>query len=445
MKYVYRIHRWISLLCAVFFLLLCLTGLPLLFKEEINEWNQLQPPEKPQPLSYSTLWQGLEQGMQAIQAAYPQKRIKAVSAKADRGELLFRLQDLNNSPHLSASGAETEQQVAYQVGTQTLTDQSGIALKYPALPDFLQLMSTLHVRLGLGKGGMLFLGCFCLLSCLSLISGFWLYAPVLKKLPSGMIRRHSRRTLWSDWHKFTGLAAGMWALVLCLSGVMIVLFSLGYSSYLMAARSEAAQQLPAYRQNQITVPPWTALQTANQALDNEAVIFLKMPEPKSNLYTLYIKPLAAGPDDFMGQPLFVAASAGEKSGPAACFRKPLPWYLPVTAVFVNLHTHNHALLVTKIIWSVYILITMAMIISGIYVWLTRWKNTVYRQENPTAPPNLLKSGWVLLSMFGLLPLGGLVISLYGGYFEMAGTLALFLPLLLFAMVWYKNKINADSP
>lgn len=439
MKYVYTIHRWASLLCAVFFLMLCLTGLPLLFKEEINEWNQLQPPEKPQPLSYSTLWQGLEQGIQAIQAAYPQKRIKAVSAKAARGELLFRLQDLTNSPNLAASEAGKEQQVAYHVRTQALTDQSGIALKYPALPDFLQWMSTLHVRLGLGKGGMLLLGGFCLLSCLSLASGFWLYAPLLKKLPAGIIRRHFRRTLWSDWHKLTGLAAGVWALVLCLSGVMIVLFSLGYSSYLTAARSEAAQQLPTYSQNQITVRPWTALQMANQALNNEAVIFLKMPEPKSNLYTLYIKPLAAGPDDFMGQPLFVAASAGEKSGPAACFRKPLPWYLPVTAVFVNLHTHNHALLVTKIIWSIYILITMAMIISGLYVWLTRWKNAVYRQNIPLPSPNRLKSGGILLSMFVLFPLGGPVISLYGGYFELAGTLALFLPLLLFAMVWYKNK------
>lgn len=442
MKYVYRIHRWTSLICVLLFLLLCLTGLPLLFKEEINEWNQLRPPENPQPLSYATLWQGLEQGIQTIQADYPQKTIKTISAKADKGDLIFRLQDLADKKHPSAANTAKEVQLAYHVQTQTFTDQSTLSLKYPALQDCLQLLSSLHVRLGLGREGMLFLGFFCLLSCLSLLSGCWLYAPPLRKLAAGMLRNHSRRIFWSDWHKLTGLAAGMWALVLCLSGVMIVLFSLGYSSYLTAARSEAAQQLPAYSQNQVTVPPWTALQTASQALDNEAVIFLKMPEPKSNLYTLYIKPLAAGPDDFMGQPLFVAASAGEKSGPASCFRKPLPWYLPVIAVFVNLHTHNHALLATKIIWSVYSLITMAMIISGICVWLTRWNNTVYRQAPPLTVPVMVKSGWAILSIFGLLPLGGLAVSLYGGYFELAGALALFLPLLLFAMMWYKNKITS---
>ena len=43
MLLLYRLHRWISAICAVFFLLLCLTGLPLLFKEEITQWNRVEP------------------------------------------------------------------------------------------------------------------------------------------------------------------------------------------------------------------------------------------------------------------------------------------------------------------------------------------------------------------------------------------------------------------
>jgi uncharacterized iron-regulated membrane protein len=32
------IHKWTSLICTLFVLALCLTGLPLIFKEEINGW-----------------------------------------------------------------------------------------------------------------------------------------------------------------------------------------------------------------------------------------------------------------------------------------------------------------------------------------------------------------------------------------------------------------------
>ncbi|WHZ14159.1 MAG: hypothetical protein OJF52_000994 [Nitrospira sp.] len=34
----YLIHRWTSLVCTAFLLLLCLTGLPLIFWDEIGHW-----------------------------------------------------------------------------------------------------------------------------------------------------------------------------------------------------------------------------------------------------------------------------------------------------------------------------------------------------------------------------------------------------------------------
>ena len=40
----YRIHKWTSLLCTLFLLISCVTGLPLIFHDEINRW--LAPPLK---------------------------------------------------------------------------------------------------------------------------------------------------------------------------------------------------------------------------------------------------------------------------------------------------------------------------------------------------------------------------------------------------------------
>ncbi|PQA30018.1 PepSY domain-containing protein, partial [Amnimonas aquatica] len=34
----YGVHKWTSLICTAFMLLLCITGLPLVFHHEIEEW-----------------------------------------------------------------------------------------------------------------------------------------------------------------------------------------------------------------------------------------------------------------------------------------------------------------------------------------------------------------------------------------------------------------------
>src|SRR5262245_59453217 len=45
----YRVHRWTSLLCSLSLLLLCMTGAPLILKEEIGEWSgtTVAPPDLP--------------------------------------------------------------------------------------------------------------------------------------------------------------------------------------------------------------------------------------------------------------------------------------------------------------------------------------------------------------------------------------------------------------
>src|SRR5262245_39226922 len=47
MKIWYGIHKWSSMICTVFLLLLCLTGLPLIFHHELDHLlgNAVEPPE----------------------------------------------------------------------------------------------------------------------------------------------------------------------------------------------------------------------------------------------------------------------------------------------------------------------------------------------------------------------------------------------------------------
>ncbi len=38
------LHKWTSLICTAFLLVICVTGLPLVFRDEIGDWLNTDPP-----------------------------------------------------------------------------------------------------------------------------------------------------------------------------------------------------------------------------------------------------------------------------------------------------------------------------------------------------------------------------------------------------------------
>ena len=55
----YLIHKWTSLVCTIFLLMLCITGLPLIFHEEIDHlMGEVEAPEMAalRPTPASTAW-----------------------------------------------------------------------------------------------------------------------------------------------------------------------------------------------------------------------------------------------------------------------------------------------------------------------------------------------------------------------------------------------------
>ena len=65
------IHKWSSLVCTVFMLLLCLTGLPLIFHHEIGHLlgTEVEAPELPKDTPRASL----DKVMQVAQALHPAK------------------------------------------------------------------------------------------------------------------------------------------------------------------------------------------------------------------------------------------------------------------------------------------------------------------------------------------------------------------------------------
>ncbi|EFM22531.1 PepSY-associated TM helix domain-containing protein [Selenomonas sp. oral taxon 149] len=226
MRRIYAVHQWVSLICALFLLLLTLTGLPLLFRGEINAWNTVNMPQSGEPMPMAKLWQALPEGEAAVRAAYPTKDILAVTPDDTDGTLYFRVVERGGAAgrsHMRMGG----EQIMYDVRTHTAFDRKERIYRSEGVQTFMHTMHILHVRMGLEEGGRDFLALMCALSVVSIVTGIYLYLPMMKSMAFGTHRRRTGRVFWSDWHKITSIFAGTWATVMCVSGIVIVLYSVG--------------------------------------------------------------------------------------------------------------------------------------------------------------------------------------------------------------------------
>ncbi|MGQ5524669.1 SDR family oxidoreductase [Chitinimonas sp. PSY-7] len=80
------LHKWTSLICTVFMLLLCLTGLPLIFHHEIG--HLLGTEVEPVNLPTNTLRVSLDKVMEVAKARYPGKGGMFVSQAEDDDRLI---------------------------------------------------------------------------------------------------------------------------------------------------------------------------------------------------------------------------------------------------------------------------------------------------------------------------------------------------------------------
>jgi uncharacterized iron-regulated membrane protein len=82
-------------------------------------------------------------------------------------------------------------------------------------------MFHLHVDLFAGLWGKLFLGFMGLLLVIAIVSGVVLYAPFMRKLEFGTVRRGARARLkWLDLHNLLGIVTLAWALVVGATGMI---------------------------------------------------------------------------------------------------------------------------------------------------------------------------------------------------------------------------------
>ncbi len=349
------IHKWSSLICTVFMLLLCLTGLPLIFHHEIGHLlgTEVEAPE----MAPDTPRASIDKAVAAARALYPSKVPQYISREEDDDRIWF----------VTLGDTPVDQTNQKSIAVDARTAEVLADTKFDE--GFMWVMFKLHVDLYAGLAGKLFLGFMGLLLVLAIVSGVVLYAPFMRRLDFGTVRRErSARIKWLDLHNLLGIATLVWALVVGMTGVintwadlMIKYWQYDQLSALLSPYKD--QATPA----QLSLLQGAVMKAGEIEADKTLafVAFPGTPFASPHHYGVFMRgntPLTSK----LVNPVLMDATNGEVTASVE-----LPWYLSALLVSQPLHFGDYGGMPMKILWALLDIATIVVLGSGLYLWLKR--------------------------------------------------------------------------
>jgi uncharacterized iron-regulated membrane protein len=362
------IHKWSSLVSTAFMLLLCITGLPLIYHHEIVHalGNDVEAPV----MALDTPRANVDKVIATALAAYPGKVMMYLSQDPEEPNMWA----------LTVGDSPTDNDY------KPLLADARTAQMLPEPPleggAFMSLMFHLHVDLYAGLWGKLFLGLMGLLLLVALVSGVVLYAPFTRKLAFGTVRHErSRRVRWLDLHNVLGIVTLVWALVVGTTGMINTWADLLLKVW---QNTELAEMTKPYA----GLPPVTklasmqdAIDTAKKAAPGMDVGFVAFPGTAfatPHHYGVFMHgdtPLTSR----LPKPVLIDAQTG-----AVTASRDLPWYLTALLVSQPLHFGDYGGQALKLLWALLDIGTIVVLITGLYLWLKRGKAAVAKPADVRA-------------------------------------------------------------
>jgi uncharacterized iron-regulated membrane protein len=207
----YLVHKWTSLVCTLFLLMLCVTGLPLIFSDEIDRIGGGTRQFGMPGVGSSSDARGL----------LPLDTMMARALAARPGEVPLFMAFDNDQPSMTITTGPTPDAPASEMTTVVFDRSTGKSLSKEDGGGVMHFLLDLHTDMFLGLPGMLFLGAMGLLFTAALVSGVVLYAPFMRRLAFGTLRTsRSTRLKWLDYHNLLGIVALAWMTVVGFTGVI---------------------------------------------------------------------------------------------------------------------------------------------------------------------------------------------------------------------------------
>ena len=361
-------HKWSSLVCTVFMLLLCITGLPLIFHHEIDHLmgTEIEAPELAPELSNRRA--SLDAVLTSAKALYPERIVQFASQPEDSPNLWFIT--LTHTPEPT----EDFKSIAVDARTAKVLGEP------PVNTGFMYIMFKLHVDLFAGLPGKLFLGFMGLLLLVAIVSGVVLYAPFMRKLDFGTVRKErTTRLKWLDLHNLLGIVTLVWAFVVGGTGMintwadlLIKYWQHDQLSALLAPYQ--GQPLIAAAERSPLQPALDAALARARDMDLAFIAFPGTSFSSPHHNTFFLRGNTPVTSKLL-QPVLVDARTAEVTAAPA-----LPWYLTGLLISQPLHFGDYAGMPMKILWALLDIATIVVLGSGLYLWLQRRQPRSLLQE-----------------------------------------------------------------
>jgi uncharacterized iron-regulated membrane protein len=350
------VHKWTSLVCTVFLLVLCLTGLPLIFKDEIDELMHEEVP--PAQVPAGTPLANLDRIVSAGHDRFPDQFIQFVIWPRDEPNVVFL--SIAKAPDADPSN---NRGARFDIHTAQFLDE----------PDFKSHLTyyllKIHTDLFAGLPGKLFLGLMGLLFIASIVSGVVLYGPWTRKLDFGTVRWEKRRLArWLDMHNLLGAVTILWAVTVGFTGVLntwadliLKIWQFGQLAEMTSAYKDAA---PPSNLASIETTVQTAIRIS-PGMTPSFVAYPGTPFSSKSHYAVFMRgetPLTSR----MLKPALIDAANGRLTD-----SRELPWYVKSLLLSQPLHFGDYGGMPLKIIWAIFDVLTIIILGTGLYLWFAR--------------------------------------------------------------------------
>lgn len=353
------VHKWTGLVCTAFLLMLCVTGLPLIFHEEID---RLVDGERPlPPVAADAPLHSLDAVLEAALALHP-------------GEVpLFMSFDVDQ-PVVNVTIGPAPRSTIEQMSFTSIERRSLEPVRSFDDEGVMHVILKLHTDMFLGLPGELFLGFMGLLFVVAIVSGVVVYAPFMRRLRFGTVRASRRpRLRWLDLHNLLGIVTVAWATVVGLTGVvntlstpLVDLWRVDQLTAMVAPY--AGKPVPTARASL-----HDAVETAKAAAPGMTPQFVAFPGVRftsNHHYAVWLRG-ATPATELLLTPALVDAETG-----ALTAMRSMPWYMTALRLSQPLHFGDYGGLPMKILWALLDVAAIVVLGSGLYLWLARGKPSV---------------------------------------------------------------------
>lgn len=354
----YTIHRWSSLICTLNLLLLCLTGLMLIFHDDIDDM----------------LGQGHHPAAQITAGKAPPSLQSLVNvAQAQHTGLtaksIFFGDDNLVNVRVGPPG-EAKLSIGKSIQFDGVSGERSTTVLGEGVSAFIL---NLHVNLFLGLPGQLFMGVMGIIFVLSMISGLILYAPFMRKLAFGLLRfGKSTRVVNADFHNLFGIVVMVWALVVGLTGTFLSFSPLIIGIWQKTELQHLIATLPG--------PTPTRLMTLDRVVDaakaavpGKDVAYVFYPGTEYSTGRHYGVVLRGHTE--LEKRVYTITMIDATDASVSAVRG-MPWYLQVLLLSGPFHFGDYAGRPLQILWALLTIMTAGATVTGFVVWLKRHRRGV---------------------------------------------------------------------